>query len=165
MLWPHEDVASLNEFYGDPRGHSGHVNPEWEAANIVEIIPPYKMLYSGGGEMHHLRVHKKCAGTFMSVLEGIKAHYGTQEAIEAVRMHLTGGADCYRTERGGSRLSVHSWACAIDIDPQHNPYPHEWHPGKGMIPIEVIAIFKAAGFCWRGEGHDIDPMHFQLCQH
>lgn len=162
-IWPHEDMAALNAFYGDPRGHAGDANPAWVAANLIKIIPPYRMEYSGGGIMHALWVHKKCRDAFMAALEGILAHYGSQDAIEAARMHLTGGTFCYRLQRGGSRLSVHSWACAIDMDPARNPFPRAWRPGKGMIPLEAAKIFEAAGFTWRGAGSDTDPMHFQLC--
>lgn len=162
MPWPHEDIVALNAFYGDPRGHSGHPSPAWEQANLVWITPPYRMEYSGGGQMKRLRVHKKCADAFMAALQGIKDHYGSQEAIEVARMHLTGGTYVYRLQRGGSRLSVHSWGCAIDMDPQHNPFPHKWR--KGMLPVEAALIFERAGFTWRGRNGDIDPMHFQLAR-
>jgi len=164
MNFPHEDVASLDAFYGNPRGVGGNANPQWEAENIVLIEPPYRMEYSGGGAMPHLRIHKKGAVPLMAALKGILEKFGSQEAIERARLHLTGGAYCYRLERGGSRLSVHSWGAAIDMDPGHNPFPKPWDHREGLN-IEGVKVFEGEGFWWRGQGGDIDPMHLQLCKH
>jgi len=165
-IWPHEDIRALMAFYGDPRGHNGEASVAWQAENLVAWTPPYPLFYSDADKtpLHHLRIHKKCRDTFdaafLDVLKTLGLAY-----ITAHRLDISGGAFCFRTERGGSRLSVHSWGCAIDMDPGHNPFPHRWEPGHGMIDGRFAAILQKHGFCWRGAGHDIDPMHFQLCQH
>lgn len=162
-MWPHEDVSSLNEFYGDPRGPNGQANPHWEAANLVPWTPPYPLFYSDGNHtpMRHLRVHAKALGTFNAAFSDVLNHFGLA-AIQKLRLDTTGGTYCYRVERGGSRLSVHSWGCAIDMDPGHNPFPHPWQPGRGMIDPDFARILQLRGFTWRGRVGDDDPMHFQL---
>lgn len=160
--WPHQDTAALNAFYGDPRGNNGMANPQWEAENLVHWVPPYEMYYSGnpGVPMSHLLVHKKCLDTFNAAFKEVLDTLG-MDYIKANRLNITGGTNCYRLERGGSNLSVHSWGCAIDMDPQHNPFPHVWD--MKMISLKFAGILQKHGFTWRGAGGDIDPMHFQLC--
>jgi hypothetical protein len=164
--WPHEDVAALNAFYGDPRGPNGKENPSWAAKNLVSWAPPYPIFYSDGQRtpLRHLRIHRKCVGAFDAAFKDVLATLGA-DYIHTHNLNVSGGAFCYRVERGGSRLSVHSWGCAIDMDPGHNPFPHVWVPNKGFIDTRFAEILEAHGFCWRGARGDIDPMHFQLCQH
>jgi len=164
MPWPHEShIEELNEFYGDPR-HGAGVNPAWHSENIVPLIPPFAMKYSWGPRVEHLPIHRKCRDAFGEALLGIKKLYGTQADIEAHRMHLTGGSFMFRLMRGSSsRLSIHSWGAALDIDPQHNPFPAKWRPG--FIPQEAAACFQTCGLIWRGANGDDDPMHFQAVEH
>jgi hypothetical protein len=163
-MWPPEKIPDLNLFYGDPRGANGTPNLSWESRNLTFWEPPYPMFYSDGKmtPLRHLRVHNKCVGTFDAAFKDVLATLGLNY-IKEFRLDISGGTYCYRLERGGSRLSVHSWGCAIDMDPGHNPFPTQWKPG--MIDYKFVEIMLKHGFCWRGAGHDIDPMHFQLCQH
>lgn len=164
-MWPKENIAELDAFYGNPRGRNGNVDPKWYAANMTHWVTPYPMFYSGNPKeaMEHLEVHKKCLDTFNAAFTDVLKTLG-HEYIVAKRLNITGGTFCYRLERGGSRLSVHSWGCAIDMDPQHNPFPHPY-TGGAMIDEKFAAILEKHGFCWRGASHDIDPMHFQLSRH
>jgi hypothetical protein len=165
MTWPHEDVASLNAFYGDPRGPNGKESPTWAAKNLVSWAPPFPMFYSDGQRtpLRHLRIHRKCAQAFDDAFKDVLATLG-QGYISAHRLDISGGTFCYRVQRGGSRLSVHSWGCAIDMDPAHNPFPHRWEPRSDMIDGRFAAILQKHGFTWRGAPGDDDPMHFQLSQ-
>jgi hypothetical protein len=165
LNWPHEDVAALNAFYGDPRGRNGEANPLWEVANLVQWTPPYPMFYSDGCHrpMNHLRIHRKCVDAFQAAFSDALASLG-HDYIAAHSLDVTGGAFCYRLQRGGSRLSVHSWGCAIDIDPAHNPFPRRWAAGRGMLDRKFAEIFQKRGFIWRGADGDNDPMHLQLAR-
>ncbi|MGO8738060.1 M15 family metallopeptidase [Rhodoblastus sp.] len=166
--WPLERVADLNAFYGDPRGSDGSVGVEWYHENMDIWSPPYPMFYSDGKHtpLHHLSVHKKCLVVFDAAFKDVLETLGHDYIVEK-RLNISGGSFCYRLERGGSRLSVHSWGCAIDMDPQHNPFPHHWVANRGFIDMKFVGIMQRHGFDWRGdlEHHDIDPMHFQLCRH
>lgn len=160
MPWPNErKAAELIEFYGDPVLHSS-INPEWERENIVDLVPPYAMRYSWGPPVTKLRFHKKCRDAFGEALLAVKKLYATQSAIEAHRMHLTGGSLMVRLQRGSTNVwSMHSFGAALDIDPQHNPFPSKWRPG--FIPLEAARAFQVCGLIWRGANGDHDPMHFQ----
>ena len=161
-LFPHQDVDSLNAFYEDPRGRNGTYSTKWYAANMVKWIPPYQMYYSDGlkTKFRYLMVHKKCLSVFQQAYKNVLDHFG-QAKISELRLDISGGTFNYRLERGGSGLSVHSWGCAIDMDPGHNPFPHKWE--KGMIDPDFAQILEDTGLWWRGSDNDDDPMHFQCC--
>lgn len=165
-MFPRETVQDLNAFYGDPRGVNGQASPTWERQNLVNWVPPYQMYYSDGKHtpFKHLRIHKKAVETFNAAFKEVLTKLG-QEYITRRRLDITGGTYCYRLERGGSRLSVHSWGCAIDIDPAHNTFPSHWRNSSEMLDLNFATILKAHGFDWRGDDNDNDPMHFQLCRH
>ncbi len=164
-LWPHEDNASLNAFYGNSRGSDGEASAHWEQLNLIRWVPVYPMFYSDEERtpLKTMRIHKKCFNAFEAGFKDVLTTLG-RDYIEKHRLNISGGTYCFRLQRGGSRLSVHSWGCAIDMDPQHNPFPHRYS-GPPMIDEKFAAILMRHGFCWRGAKGDIDPMHFQLCQH
>ncbi len=74
----------------------------------------------------------------------------------------------WRKIAGTNRLSVHSFAAAIDIN---NKYADYWRwaggkPGnvpkyKNRIPLEIVAIFEKHGFIWGGRWYHFDTMHFE----
>jgi hypothetical protein len=166
VQWPHEDNAALNAFYGNPRGnHADEASAGWEAANLIRWVPVFPMFYSDGEHtpLKTMRIHKKCFNAFEAAFKDVLATLG-HDYIVAHRLNISGGTYCFRLQRGGSRLSVHAWGCAIDMDPGHNPFPHKW-TGGAMIDAKFADILTRHGFCWRGAHGDDDPMHFQLCRH
>lgn len=160
--WPKQ--SAMSSFYGNPdTNHDGQADAAWEAANLVSIKSPYRMVlaWDVSRTVSTIRVHKKCADSLLRVLTAIKAHYGTQEAIDAARMHLYGGCYNFRLMRGGSSLSIHSWGAAIDLDPERNGLGVKYNSAKGMMPAPVIAAFAAEGWVWGGKWSRPDGMHFQ----
>ena len=159
-LYPHEDPESLNKFYGDPHGRNGGVSASWYKENIVFYQPAYPIFFSVNGQrLTRFAVHKKCLKSFETAF-GKVAKLWTPEQIQSRRVNICGGVYGYRLERGGNKLSTHSWGIAIDMDPENNPFPKKWNAKKG-INQEFVAIMEKHGFWWRGEDGDIDPMHFQ----
>lgn len=157
--WPHQSSAAMNAFYGNPDpNHDGIPDRAWEDANLVSITPPYAMFlaWAPTQRVKTIRVHKSAADSLLRVLRAIFAHYGSQAAIEAARMHLYGGCYNFRLMRGGTSLSIHSWGGAIDIDPEGNPFG-----GKVTMPAPVVSAFAAENWTWGGPWSKHDGMHFQ----
>lgn len=163
MNWPHQ--SELRSFYGNPdTDANGLPDPAWEKANLTNVAPPYRMVlaWNVGQAIKTIRVHKKCALSLLSVLQKVNGLYeGDQAKLEDARLHLYGGAYNFRLMRGGSRLSVHSWGAAIDIDPSNNPLGKHWVPHEGMIDMRVVEFFEQAGWIWGGRWHRPDCQHFQ----
>ena len=93
-------------------------------------------------------------GIFADVFERLQRE-GLQEKITSF-----GGCFSFRPQRTGTKLSVHSWGMAIDLNPETNPQGTEGNMDPG-----VVTIFRGAGFEWGGDwpGRVRDPMHFQFC--
>jgi len=91
-------------------------------------------------------------------------------------------AFCYRTMSGSSSVSNHAYGCAIDINPQQNPYvAYEngkpvWNPANAADYIERISgtehvithddlcykVFAEHGFSWGGDWNNPkDYQHFE----
>lgn len=170
--WPTQ--ANRNRFYGNPALANGKLNPEWEAANIVRVTIPWKavLAWDTKVQVKTIRIHRLCAQSLERILAAIwtaaqklgaqrhgDAITGGQKVIEHWGMHLYGGAFEFRLQRGGSTLSSHSWACAIDWDPARNQLKDPT-PNFADIP-EVLKAFADEGWTWGGSWARKDGMHWQ----
>lgn len=161
--WPTQSTAA--DFYGAnlkiTKGVAGP-DPAWEKANLVNVALPWKAVASWDKSIaiKSLRVHRLVAESLTRILNKIWDLFGrSQKAIEAVCMHLIGGAYNWRQMRGKNRLSMHAYACAVDFDPARNglgdPSPE--------MDLRVVEIFEAEGWVWGGRWspQSRDGMHFQ----
>ena len=89
----------------------------------------------------------------------------------------SGGSYVPRCIAGTTRLSVHSFGIAVDINPQYGGYwqyglPHGMSEEqirqkkislvyKNRIPIEIVKVFEKHGFIWGGNWYHFDGMHFE----
>lgn len=79
-----------------------------------------------------------------------------------------GGSFNWRFISGTSRLSVHSFGAAVDINTSMGGY-WQWSGAEqgnvggyqNQIPEEVVAAFESYGFIWGGKWHHFDGMHFE----
>jgi hypothetical protein len=88
-----------------------------------------------------------------------------------------GGSYAPRCIARTTRLSVHSFGIAFDINPQYGQYWQYGLPGvldesqvrarniplvyKNKIPLEIVAVFEKHGFIWGGKWYHFDGMHFE----
>lgn len=155
--WPRDNMAAKIAFYGDPR--SLKTRAAWERANLVDIIPPFRMHY-GNSPLTHIRVHRKCATAFIAAFAEIFEKCGHDQK----RVDATGASDyagCYnpRLIRGSqTEWSNHSWGMAIDLSAATNGFNM-----KATLSQIVIDAFKHQGAFWGGDyQHRKDPMHFEF---
>lgn len=67
-----------------------------------------------------------------------------------------------------TELSMHSWAIAVDINPDTNPLQVR-KPGEALVcdmPLAFIDAFRMEGWMWGGDftGPHKDPQHYQLAK-
>lgn len=169
--WPKQDPGSMNEFYGNPdKNRDGRCDPDWEAANIVKIVPPYTLYYpmedkrgklvKRAKKWETLRVHKRCAESLTSALSEIGKSFSAEE-IRKYELDLCGGTHVFRLKRNGRSLSIHSWGAAIDLSHLINYYGRKYDAGAGMMPFKAAAIFQKRGWIWLQSN---DAMHFQAAR-
>ena len=167
MAWPRP--TQLREFYGNP-DTNGDGTPDrvWEGTNLTSIVPPYRMVlaWDRTRELSRIRCHRLVADDLKAILVEISELYGnSQSEIEKHGLHLFGGCYNFRLMRGGVKLSVHSYAAAIDLNPEGNPLGASWNAKKKMMPLDVVAIFKRHGWKWGGEFSRPDCQHFEAVRY
>jgi hypothetical protein len=146
--------SECDKFYGNPRGANGHASAKWEAANLIPVIPPFKMFYADK-PIKSIRFHKKAANALSAALQAIWLASGKSQAkIDEWGVSTFGGAYNYRLMRQSNRLSMHSYGCAIDLAPERFPMGKA---DKKFVP-EVIKAFADQG----AVNLPRDRMHFQF---
>jgi len=144
--WPHDDTASKIKFFGKP------------GTNLVQITPPFQMYY----DKHPIKgitVNKMVATSLLKVFTDVLDQCGhDQKKVDATGLSNFGGCYNERSIRGSTNISNHSFACAIDIDPENNPLGAK----VGKMPTIVIDAFKREGWLWGGDykGRK-DWMHYE----
>lgn len=157
--WPHQN--DVDTFYGNPRGRDGLENRKWVAENIVKVAAPWKLVTAWDFRpVAAVRIHRRCADSLTRVFERIWVAAGReQDRIHEWGMHLYAGGFNYRMMRGSTRLSMHSWGCAVDFDSARNAFGDRT-PNFASIP-QVLAAFDAEDWTWGGRWHKPDGMHWQ----
>lgn len=168
--WPMQ--VNRNQFYGNPAGANGKLDPKWEAANLVLVEFPWKAVaaWDVSTPIKRAKVHRLCAESLKRVFAAIwldaiaeaGSIAGAQRVIEDWGMHLFGGGFNFRPTTGGTALSSHAWGCAVDFDPVRNGWKDST-PNFANVP-EVLKAFADEGWVWFGRNKSADGMHWQAAR-
>ncbi len=153
--WPlQRDCMS---FYGDPR------KAGWLHDNTIDVTCPWP-LHIEKTPVSHILIHKKCAASLTRVLGSIWDAVGHENAkITALRYDVFDGSYNLRVMRGGSSLSMHSYACAIDWDAKDNAFHDRHHLFRDDSLL--VVKFKEDGWVWGGDwAPGTDAMHVQAAR-
>lgn len=155
---PREGADSLNRFYGTANRRGSDLI--WFSFPLSNI-----RLYSrtganlsdrnGDGFDDH-RCHKAIAARLQAAYREILQTLGVERFMRE-GWHVYSGCFNYRTKRGGSSLSTHSWGIAVDINSAENPFLAT----KTTFSDEAIDIMEKHGFLSGGRAWGKDWMHFQ----
>lgn len=158
--WPHQ--TECDTFYGNPRGRDGRASPKWESENLIRVQVPFQ-LYFEKRPIKNVVIHKKCADSLLRVFASLW-HTAGEDQGTVDEWGLSNYAGCYnyRVMRGGSSLSMHAYACAIDLDPDRNGFGDPT-PRFADYPW-IIEAFEKEGWEWGGSWEDPDGMHFQAAR-
>lgn len=145
------NFAQVLATFGDPRP-----NPTaWARRNIDLARAPggFQFRYHTGGIGPTVRVHKLIRPQFERLFQAIAAE-GLWDAIQPVS-----GPYVHRNVRNSTtKLSMHAFGLAIDINPDEFPRGHKDHFPDPF----VVQIFQDHGFHWGIFFPNPDPMHFQF---
>ena len=164
MLPTQSEVLAGRSIYGDPRGRNPSVvSPGWYARNMVLLPVPFRMTYAGK-PMRGLMFHRAAAPHFARFFDLLLAEAkGRQETLDHWGVSINGGSFNYRLMRGLNTLSMHSYGCALDLDPARNGLG-DATPRFAEFP-EVVRAFRASGLEWGGDWkRRKDGMHLQATQ-
>lgn len=147
------DLMSLMD---DPR------DPAWKA-NWLTFIDLTKFVNQHGLPRDGLQYNGKSIGFWGNRLMEKPFLLGMQNLVDSGRIEEWRRFDgCWnvRVMKGGTSLSVHSWAMAFDVNAAENPFNSSRH----QLSNEFVNCFARAGFesggMWTSPK---DWMHFQLC--
>jgi hypothetical protein len=132
---------------------------------LVTINLPYPMrlAWDKNTVITKMRCHKLVANQFKAIFAEILAVYGMANIVK-LGLDLYGGCFNFRAMRGGSDYSRHSWAVAIDLDPERNQLKETSATARFARPEykAMIDIFYKHGFQSLGREKNYDWMHFQV---
>lgn len=133
--------------------------------NLVSITLPYKMRLAWDVKttVKTMRCHKLIASNLNKVFEELLENY-TYPTLVELGIDLFGGCYNFRLQRGGSKLSTHSWGIAIDLDPVRNTLRETSKTARFARPEykKMIDIFYKNGFLSYGVERNNDWMHFEI---
>lgn len=170
-MCPMINSKQIIEKYGNP----GELN------NLVSLTLPYPFLldWDLNTSTSKMVCHKLVADQFRNIFTDILSHYGITKITE-LGINQTGGCFMNRPKRGyesqftaaiergdkdaaAAYLSTHSWAIAIDLDPNRNLLRETAKTARFARPEykPMIDIFYAHGFLSYGREKNYDWMHFE----
>ena len=134
-------------------------------AYLVSIALPFPMrlAWDKNTKVTKMRCHKLIAQKLSNALLEILQVYGLHK-IQELGIDLFGGCFNFRAMRGGSDYSRHSWAVAIDLDPERNQLKETSKTARFARPEykPMIDIFYKHGFISLGREKNYDWMHFEI---
>lgn len=153
--WPKQTTAAMTAFYGAP------------GTNHTRLTVPYplRIAWDLRKTVNRMTINKKCAASASRVLKAVLAHYGHDE-IKRLKLDVWGGCYNNRNMRGGTRLSTHAFACAIDWDPTRNQL--RWNKSRAKLASPEYnkwwECWEAEGWVSLGRARNFDWMHIQAAR-
>lgn len=145
---------SIEKIYGKPCDESNLV--------FAQVPFPLKIAWDKNLKTQKIRCHKLVKNDIENIFKDILKEYGIQK-IQELGIDLFGGCFNCRNMRGGSKMSMHSWGIAIDLDPERNLL--RWGRDKAQFAKpeykKMIDIFYKHGWVSLGKEKNYDWMHFE----
>lgn len=152
----------LESFYGKFKlGADGYPTEAWKREFLTKIKPPYPMFLSWDmtKQVKTITCHKLVAESLSRILQQIADKFYGRYAEH--RVNRFGGVYEFRRVSGSSKLSLHAYGAAIDIDPERNGRGYLYDGGAQMISPVVVDIFRLENWKWGGDFINPDAMHFE----
>lgn len=155
---PRESNSAISAVYGSPSRNPTTL--EWFSfpvadAKLYERNGADLKSYAGDANDDH-RTHRILAARLTNALAEIYHLLGEAE-FKRQGWHVWGGSHNYRAKVGGSSLSTHAWAAAVDINPAENVFAQR----TTTFSDAAINVMEKWGFLSGGRAWGKDWMHFQ----
>lgn len=182
-IWPLQDEC--DRYYGNPRDDFGAgFDRDWYHTSAVMVSVPWNFTM-GNETIKGITIHKRAAASLDRVIRatwdyyirvcciglnysagGVSDEAVFAEANKLIKLDGTGlfsGSAAFRNMRNGTRLSMHSYLAAIDLDANRNA---QGGPGNFKSDHPIVRAFEIEGWIWGGRwgGSTCDPMHFQAAR-
>lgn len=151
------DAGEIRRVYGDPEPFlvDGDDRDWRERILSAPVQFPAAVRYSGTSTLlTRICVHRLLAPSLTRIFDQLTRRNAWRYVSDCA------GAYAFRLMRGGTRLSLHSWAAAIDLNADSYPLGSRPSPNDEFVR-HVVPVFEAEGWQWGGRWTRPDAMHFQ----
>lgn len=153
-VWPRQ--PDVERFFGAP------------GKNLTTLQLPFAMQYREDKNVYpvkHFQIHEKVHDSALRCFGRIADAYDDAARAET-GIDQFGGCFNPRPMRGGTRLSMHAWAIAIDFDPDRNALT--WGLDRARLASPDCATFwriwADEGWVSLGRARNFDWMHVQAAR-
>lgn len=152
--FPKGDFESMSNYYGEPGDTNEHV--------MIDLPYPLRIAWNPKQRTQKMTVNKRLGEVIYKILDQVLSDYG-RDAISDLGLDLFGGCFNYRKKRGGSSLSTHAWAAALDWDPERNGLRMTKDQAQFAKPVyeKWWKAWEHQGFVSLGREKNYDFMHIQ----
>lgn len=151
--WPRQ--ADMKKFYGAPG--TNHT--------VLELPYPMRLAWDLNTTVSRITINKHCAESAGRIFSKTLQHYGYARLV-GLNLDRFGGCYANRPMRGGKKLSTHAFACALDIDPDHNQL--RWGSDRAALARPECEAFldicEEEGWVSLGRERNFDWMHIQAAR-
>lgn len=153
---PYPAQSGVAAFYGPAGGRDC-------TAGSVALPFAFPLAWDDSQKVTRFACHVRVAASLTDIFADAAAHYGEAE-FRRLRLDRFGGCYNYRTMRGGTSLSMHSWGIAVDLDPINNQL--RWGKDRAHFARHEYdpfwRIVEAHGATSLGRAKNMDFQHFQF---
>jgi hypothetical protein len=154
MTWPTE--SECPKFYG-PKGE-----------NQTSIVLPYAMVlaWDVSAKVSRMTCHEKVADPMRRIFTKLLEEYG-EAKLRELGIDRFGGCLNVRLKRGSrTSWSIHSWGCAVDLDPDRNGLRETSKTARFARPqyLPMWKIIEGEGAVSLGRARNFDWMHWQFAR-
>lgn len=156
--WPtYSSERAMVDFFGPAASHRC-------LAGKASLPMPFRLAWDLDETVRSFKCHELVAEPLTRIYGAAFEHYG-EARFRELRLDVWGGCFNDRAMRGGKRKSTHSWAIAVDHDPENNQL--RWKRDRATLARKEYEAFwravEAEGAVSLGRSADYDWMHFQFC--
>jgi hypothetical protein len=155
---PH-GLAEVVATFGDPLEHLND-KAAWEREALVSLHLPRPLVYAYDESrfVTRVRAHRLIA---QHLVDTLMACFDAGVPSDRLRY---GGCYVWRAMRGASRLSLHTWGIAVDLEPAENPLGKPWRDDGKMLHPLIVEVFENHGWYWGNHFRSrADAQHWQWC--
>ena len=153
--WPRQTTAEMTAFYGRPG----------ENHTMINLPFTMKLAWDKRQKINRFTINSRCAESALRCFERIAATYDARQRAD-LGIDLFGGCYNNRNMRGGSQLSTHAFAAAIDFSPEENQL--RWGADRARLAqrdaIPFWEIWESEGWVSLGRARNFDWQHIQACR-
>lgn len=162
---PAADVAHQPSKFPRQKDMAAFYGPPGTNHTSLKLPYPMRLAWAKTQVVTKITINAKCAESAERALGKAFDHYG-MERLKELGLDLFGGCYANRAMRGGTSLSTHAYACALDINPEANQL--RWGANKAAMAQPSCAAFldafEAEGWVSLGRERNFDWMHVQAAR-